>query len=47
MKQIYLLSGLGADYRVLQDLDFSGYDTTLLNGLNRLKMKVLKRMPND
>ncbi len=30
MKQIYLLSGLGADHRVLQDLDFSGYETTFI-----------------
>ena len=30
MKEIYLLSGLGADHRVLQDLDFSGYKTTYI-----------------
>jgi pimeloyl-ACP methyl ester carboxylesterase len=30
MKEIYLLSGLGADHRVLQDLDFSGYNITFI-----------------
>jgi pimeloyl-ACP methyl ester carboxylesterase len=30
MKKLYLFSGLGADYRVLQDLDFTGYEVTFI-----------------
>jgi pimeloyl-ACP methyl ester carboxylesterase len=30
MKKIYLFSGLGADYRVLQDLDFSGFEVSFI-----------------
>lgn len=30
MKKLYLFSGLGADYRVLQDLDFAGYEVTFI-----------------
>jgi pimeloyl-ACP methyl ester carboxylesterase len=36
MKQIYLLSGIGADHRVLQDLDFSGYKTTFIKWIQPL-----------
>ena len=37
MKEIFLLSGLGADHRVLQDLDFSGYKTTFIQWIQPLK----------
>jgi pimeloyl-ACP methyl ester carboxylesterase len=37
MKQIYLLSGLGADHRVLQVLDFSGYETTFIKWIQPLE----------
>lgn len=37
MKDIYLLSGLGADHRVLQDLDFSGYNITFIKWIQLIK----------
>jgi pimeloyl-ACP methyl ester carboxylesterase len=37
MKHIYLLSGLGADHRVLQDLDFSGYETNYIKWIQPIK----------
>jgi pimeloyl-ACP methyl ester carboxylesterase len=37
MKEIYLLSGLGADERVLQDLDFSGYKTTFIKWIQPIE----------
>jgi pimeloyl-ACP methyl ester carboxylesterase len=42
MKQIYLLSGLGADHRVLQDLDFTGYQTTFVKWIQPLKNEVIE-----
>ena len=37
MKDIYLLSGLGADYRVLQDLDFTGFEITYIKWIQPLE----------
>jgi pimeloyl-ACP methyl ester carboxylesterase len=42
MKQIYLLSGLGADHRVLQDLDFTGYQTTFVKWIQPLKNEAIE-----
>jgi pimeloyl-ACP methyl ester carboxylesterase len=42
MKQIYLLSGLGADHRVLQDLDFSGYQTTFVKWIQPLENEAIE-----
>jgi pimeloyl-ACP methyl ester carboxylesterase len=42
MKQIYLLSGLGADYRVLQDLDFSGYETTYIKWIQPIENELIE-----
>jgi pimeloyl-ACP methyl ester carboxylesterase len=42
MKQIYLLSGLGADFRVLQDLDFSGYNATFIEWIQPLENELIE-----
>ena len=47
MKQLYLFSGLGADERVFDDLDFPEYEARLFNGFNHLKMKKSKIMLNE
>jgi len=43
MKQIYLLSGLGADCRVLQDLDFSGYNATFIEWIQPLENESIEK----
>lgn len=42
MKQIYLLSGLGADFSVLQDLDFSGYNATFIEWIQPLENELIE-----
>lgn len=42
MKQIYLLSGLGADFRVLQDLDFSGYNANFIEWIQPLENELIE-----
>ena len=37
MKKLYLFSGLGADERVFDDLDFSGYEATFVQWIQPLK----------
>jgi pimeloyl-ACP methyl ester carboxylesterase len=46
MKEIYLLSGLGADHRVLQDLDFSGYKTTYIKWTQPLENEHIEGYTN-
>lgn len=42
MKNIYLLSGLGADYRVLQDLDFSGYNAIFIEWIQPIENELIE-----
>jgi pimeloyl-ACP methyl ester carboxylesterase len=42
MNEIYLLSGLGADKRVLQDLDFSGCKTTFVKWLQPIENETIE-----
>jgi pimeloyl-ACP methyl ester carboxylesterase len=42
MRQLYFLSGLGADERVLQDLDFSGYETTFIKWVQPLENEAIE-----
>lgn len=42
MKDIYLLSGLGADHRVLQDLDFSGFNATFIKWIQPLENELIE-----
>jgi pimeloyl-ACP methyl ester carboxylesterase len=42
MKQIYLLSGLGADHRVLQDLDFTGYQPTFIKWIQPVENEAIE-----
>jgi pimeloyl-ACP methyl ester carboxylesterase len=42
MNDIYFLSGLGADERVLQDLDFSGYKTVFVKWLQPIENETIE-----
>jgi pimeloyl-ACP methyl ester carboxylesterase len=42
MKKIYLLSGLGADERVLQDLDFSGYERIFVKWIQPIENETIE-----
>ena len=42
MKKVFIFSGLGADKRVFQYMDFSGFDTTFINWLTPTKNEIIE-----